>query len=97
VNSHFAPLGFPDLELSQRPAEREAQLRVLKSVFSVLQQRHLEHQTLRWSFLKQVAETPAIAAAVDELVAGIAADEDFGSFQELQARRDATGVARLHG
>ena len=91
----FAPSGFPELELSQQPAERAAQVRVLKDVFSVLERRHLERETLRWPFLAKVAETPAIAAAVDELVQGIPADEDFGSFEELKSRRDATGVARL--
>lgn len=91
----FAQSNFPELELSQRPAEREAQVRVLKDVFSVLERRHLERETLRWSFLAKVAKTPAIAAAVDELVQGIPADEDFGSFEELKSQRDATGVARL--
>jgi hypothetical protein len=29
------------------------------------------------------------------MVKDIPADEDFGSFEELKARRDAAGVARL--
>lgn len=90
-----APATFPELELSPRAAERDAQVRVLKDVFSVLERRHLEHQTLNWSFLVEVADSHAIAAAVDEMVKDIPADEDFGSFEELKARRDATGVARL--
>ena len=95
MSFQFAQSAFPDLELSHRPAEREAQVRVLKDVCSVLERRHLEHQTLGWSFLAKVADTTAIAAAVDEMVEGIPADEDFGSFEELKARRDTTGVARL--
>jgi hypothetical protein len=86
---------FPELQLSPLAAERNAQVRVLKDVFSVLERRHLEHQTLNWSFLTEVADTHAIAAAVDDMVGDIPADEDFGSFEELKARRDATGVARL--
>jgi hypothetical protein len=92
--SRFAETMFRDLELSQRPAEREAQLRVLKDVFSVLERRHLERQTMGWPFLAKVADSPAIAAAVDALVESIPVDEDFGSFDELKSRRDSAGVAR---
>ena len=56
------------LELSAQPAEREAQVRVLKDVFSVLERHHLERRTPDWSFLAEVCETPAIAAAVDRCI-----------------------------
>lgn len=85
---------FPELELSPRPAERAAQLRVLEDVFSVLERRHLERETMGWSFLADFADTPAIAAA-DALVQNIHEDTDFGSFEELASRRDSTGVVRL--
>jgi hypothetical protein len=94
MNSPFGETAFRDLELSPRPAERAAQVRVLKDVFSVLERHRLERRTMGWSFLVKVADSPAIAAAVDALVDGIPADEDFGSFEALKARRDANGVAR---
>lgn len=86
---------FPELQLSPRPAERVAQLRVLEDVFSVLERRHLERETMSWSFLADFADTPAIAAAADALVQNIPEDTDFGSFEELASRRDSTGVVRL--
>ncbi|HEV8314187.1 MAG TPA: hypothetical protein VGQ23_14055 [Burkholderiaceae bacterium] len=83
------------LELSPQPAEREAQVRVLKDVFSVLERHHLERRTPDWAFLAEVSETPAVAAAVDALVQSLPDDTDFGSFDAARSRRDVTGVARL--
>lgn len=91
----FAESGFPELELSPSPTERAAQVRLLRNVFSVLARRHLERKTLAWQFLPKLAATAAVAAAVDEIVQALPPDEDFGSFSELQARRDDTGVVRL--
>lgn len=95
MTSLFAQNEFPELDLSQQPAERNAQVRVLKDVFSVIERHHLENRTMGWAFLTRVASTPAIAAAVDALVESLPSDDDFGSFEELKSRRDATGVARL--
>jgi hypothetical protein len=94
MNSPFADTAFHDLELSPQPAERAAQVRVLKDVFSVIERHRLERRTMGWSFLAKVADSPAIAAAVDALVEGIPVDEDFGSFEELKTRLEANGVAR---
>ncbi len=93
--SLFANSLFENLKLSDRPVERAAQVRVLKDVFSVLEQRHLAKRAMKWSSLSELADTPVIAEVVDEMVQSIPPDEDFGSFEELKARRDETGVARL--
>jgi hypothetical protein len=83
------------LELSPQPAEREAQVRVLKDVLSVLERHHLERRTPDWSFLVEVSQTPAVTAAVDALVKALPDDTDFGSFEAARSRRDANGVTRL--
>jgi hypothetical protein len=82
------------LELSAQPQERAAQVRVLKDVFSLLERQNIERRAPQWDYLDQVAQAPTVAAAVDALLAELPADEDFGSFAELQSRRDERGVAR---
>jgi hypothetical protein len=86
---------FQNLRFSESPTERAAQVRVLTDVFSVLEQQHLSGQTSDWSFLSKLADTPVIAETVQTMVESIPSDADFGSFEELQSRRDASGVVRL--
>lgn len=84
-----------NLKFSDRPAERAAQVRLLSDVFTALEQRRLIMRAEDWSSLSEVAAAPAIAETVDEMVRGLHADPDFGSFDELKARRDDTGAVRL--
>jgi hypothetical protein len=95
MGSLFVHPEFPELELSPQPAERKVQVRVLESVLAVVERRHLEGRVMGWSALPRFAETSAVAEATEAHMDGLPADRDFGSFDDLKSRRDATGVVRL--
>jgi hypothetical protein len=95
MGSLFAHREFPELELSAQPAERKVQLRVLENVLSLVERRHREGRVMSWATLPHFAETSAVAEAASAHMDSLPADNDFGSFDELKSRRDATGVVRL--
>jgi hypothetical protein len=95
MGSIFARPGFAELELSPQPAERKVQVRVLENVLAVVERMHREGRIMRWSDLPGFAETSAVAEAAAAHMERLPADHDFGSFDELKSRRDATGVVRL--
>ncbi|MDM0116802.1 hypothetical protein QTI66_32215 [Variovorax sp. J22R133] len=95
MGSLLARPEFPELELSAQPAERKVQVRVLENVLAVVERMHLQGRIMRWSDLVRFAETSAVAEATSAHTDSLPAAQDFGSFEELKARRDATGVVRL--
>jgi hypothetical protein len=95
MGSLFVHPEFPELELSPQPAERKVQVRVLENVLAVIERRHLEGRVMGWTTLPRFAETPAVAEATEAHMARLPADHDFGSFDDLKSRRDASGVVRL--
>jgi hypothetical protein len=95
MGSLFAPPEFPELELSPQPAERKVQVRVLEGLLAVVERRHLQGRVMGWSALSRFAETTAVAEATTAHMESLPSDEDFGSFEDLKSRRDATGVVRL--
>jgi len=95
MGSHFAHREFHEIELSARPAVRKVQVRLLKNVLEVIERRHLLRQPMRWSDVPRFAETAAVVEATSAQMDGLPPDADFGSFDELKARRDATNVVRL--
>jgi hypothetical protein len=94
MGSLFVRPEFPELELSAQPAERQVQVRVLESVLAVVEHRHLQGRVMGWSSIPRLAETSAVAEATTAHM-DLPADENFGSFDDLQSRRDPTGVVRL--
>jgi hypothetical protein len=95
MGSLFGHPEFPELELSALPAERKVQVRVLERVLEVIERRHLEGRVMGWADLPQFAESSAVAEITAAHLEKLPADHDFGSFDDLKARRDATGVVRL--
>ena len=91
--SPIAPTELESLELSQQPAERVAQVRILKSLFSVLSRQ--QPSSNGRAAVIQMANSPAIQAVVDSILSEQPEGEDFGSFEELKSQRDSTGVVRL--
>ena len=92
----FAPTHPPELELSEHPAERRAQVSVLKDVLRLLvEQRDSGARMLRWDFIARLASAPGFAAAADALIDEAPESREPESFSALSARRDATGVVRL--
>jgi len=65
------------------------------NVLEVIERRHLLRQPMRWSDVPRFAETAAVVEATSAQMDGLPPDADFGSFDELKARRDATNVVRL--
>jgi len=95
MGSLFAHREFPELELSPQPAERKVQVRLLRNVLTVIGRRNLLRQPMRWADVSRFAETAAVVEATTAHMDGLPAEADFGSFDELKARRDETNVVRL--
>jgi len=95
MGSLFVHPEFPELELSPQPAERKVQVRVLENVLAVVERRHLQGRIMGWPALPRFAESSAVADATAAHMDSLPEDRDFGSFDELRSRRDATGVVRL--
>ncbi|MEJ8852755.1 hypothetical protein [Variovorax rhizosphaerae] len=95
MGSRFSQREFSELELSAQPGERKVQARLLKDVLEVIERRRLLRQPMRWSDVPLFAETAAVVEATTAQMEGLPADPDFGSFDELTARRDETNVVRL--
>jgi hypothetical protein len=95
MNSLFAQADFPELQLSALPAERQAQIRVLNDVLALVEQRQRGRAVPAWDALARFAESDAVAEVTAARMEKVPANADFGSFEELKSRRDATGVVRL--
>jgi hypothetical protein len=86
---------FPELELSQQPELRRAQVDVLERVLGFLERRHLEGRVMPWATIAEVAESSVAKAATDARLAALPSDDGFASFDELEAQRDETGMVRF--
>ena len=95
MSGPFAHPVFPELELSRQPEERRVEVGVLERLLGVLERRRIDRQMLPWSAIPDFADTPAVVEATDAHLAALGPDAGFESFDELSARRDVTGVARL--
>jgi hypothetical protein len=82
------------LEFSQQPAERNAQVRILKDLIALYSKPTAGAASNR-DQLVHLSETPAMKVLSDLLLAEIPESEGFGSFDELKSQRDASGVVRL--
>jgi hypothetical protein len=90
-----AATSLPELELSQQPELRRAQVDVLERMLSFLERRHLEGRVMPWATIAEAAESPVLRAATDARLAALSPEDGFESFDELAARRDETGMVRL--
>jgi len=85
-----------ELELSKQPELRRAQVDILVKMLSALEGRR-SPQTMHWESLAELAETAVIEEATDAWLAAAPAVPDcFEPFEALAARRDASGLVRLH-
>jgi hypothetical protein len=95
--SSMSPIAITELEsleLSQQPAERSAQVRILKNLFSLLSRQPAINSSADKAVAIQLSGSPAIRAVVAAILSEIPDTEDFGSFEELKSQRDSAGVVR---
>lgn len=82
------------LNRTQQTADRKTQVQFLKIMFSKLSNRASISSFSDIDVVMQLAESPEIIAIVDGLLSDVPETADFGPFEELEARRESTGLVR---
>ena len=82
-----------DLQLSHKPAVRSAQIRVAKTLFQFFRSPADSSKANR-ALVMELAELPALKEAFDAYLGELPASPARGSFDDMLAQRDASGLLR---